>query len=106
MQMPEGIRIPIVPMTNRMLAKRALASYGLQGQTDQALEKLHELACELHHLRRGRETPGLAEAIADVLICLAQLVCHVGADVAAEAVGRKEARLKEELDAYFGKEGQ
>ena len=62
-------------MTDKELYKKALDTWGIRSQIDQAQEELNELAVALNHIKRGRSGAHdeLMSEIADVEIVLEQV---------------------------------
>lgn len=82
------------------LVKEAIHHYGAEPQTRQAMEECAELIQECNKHLRGKGTKQhLAEEIADVIICIKQLMFIYGTseqDIQDE-IDRKQMRLLERI---------
>lgn len=76
--------------------KDALDTYGIQSQSDIAIEEMSELTKAIIKNRRNPSAPAtenLLEEIADALIMLEQLTIHYGTEFISEFIQQKIIRL-------------
>lgn len=76
--------------------KDALDTYGIQSQSDIAIEEMSELTKAIIKGRRNPSVPAtenLLEEIADALIMLEQLTIHYGTEFISEFIQQKIIRL-------------
>ena len=84
-------------MTDTEVCRKAVSTWGVDNQLDQAIEECAELICAIRHHRRGRSC-SLVEEIADVEIMISQMRLIFGAGVIDAVKKAKLARLAEKLE--------
>jgi NTP pyrophosphatase (non-canonical NTP hydrolase) len=83
------------------LYRRAVEAWGAEAQMRILQEKCGELIAAINRSHRGRCTrESVAEELADVLICCAQIRLLVGSEEVEIALAGKLERLAKRLDEY------
>lgn len=77
----------------------AVAKWGVNAQTDMAIEEMGELIVAVNHYRRGREgaIDNVQEEIADVIIAMNQMKMMYGSDAVDAIIEQKLNRLEKRL---------
>lgn len=81
------------------ILSEAVAKWGVDAQTDMAIEEMGELIVAINHYRRGREggIDNVQEEIADVIIAMNQMKMMYGSDAVDAIIERKLNRLERRL---------
>ena len=94
---------------DKVLLSKAVIQYGVGPQLDQLIEEMAELMVAINHGRRHNNLyeENICEEVADVLICLNQLMIIIAHDIGdygsydyiEKLVLEKQSRLKARLEA-------
>ncbi len=85
-------------MYEGQLMKKAIETWGADAQINQTIEECAELIVSLNHFRRGRTShKNVASEMADVQICLEQMITIFGEDGFQKAYDEKLKRLERRL---------
>ncbi len=81
------------------ILSKAVAKWGVDAQTNLAIEEMGELIVAINHYRRGREgaIDNVQEEIADVIIAMNQMKMMYGSDAVDAIIERKTNRLEKRL---------
>lgn len=80
------------------ILSKAIAKWGVDAQTDMAIEEMGELIVAINHYRRGRVgIDAVQEEIADVIIAMNQMRMMYGSDAVDAIIERKTNRLEKRL---------
>lgn len=88
-------------MTERVkhILSKAVAKWGVDAQTNLAIEEMGELIVAINHYRRFRvEIDAVQEEIADVLIAMHQMTMMYGANGVEDIFNQKIERLERRLE--------
>lgn len=85
-------------MTLRQILSKAISEWGIEAQTNLAIEEMGELIVAINHYRRGRaRIAAVQEEIADVIIAMSQLAMINGEGDVQEFIEEKTKRLEKRL---------
>lgn len=85
-------------MKLRQILSRAISEWGIEAQTNLAIEEMGELIVAINHYRRGRVgMAAVQEEIADVFIAIKQLAMIYGESGVDDFVHHKTERLEQRL---------
>ena len=85
-------------MTLRQILSKAISEWGIEAQTNLAIEEMGELIVAINHHRRGRVgMDAVQEEIADVMIAMKQLAMIYGELGVDKFIEQKTQRLKQRL---------
>ena len=103
----KNYRRPHIHDVDRVLLSEAILKYGVEPQLNQLIEEMAELTVAINHGRRHNDLHeiGIVEEIADVIICLQQLIIIASHDIGDygfddyidQEISRKEERLRKRL---------
>ena len=82
----------------RFILNQAVEEFGVEKQTDLAIEEMGELIVAINHYRRGRcQIDAVQEEVADVRIAMDQLAMIYGEKEVPAIEAKKLDRLKERV---------
>ena len=85
-------------MKLRLILSKAISEWGIEAQTNLAIEEMAELTVAINHFRRGRVGMGaVQEEIADVMIAMKQLAMIYGEVGVDKFIEQKTQRLEQRL---------
>lgn len=85
-------------MTLRQILSKAISEWGIEAQTNLAIEEMGELIVAINHYRRGRAgIAAVQEEIADVIIAMSQLAMINGEEDVQKFIEEKTERLEQRL---------
>lgn len=85
-------------MTLKQILSEAICEWGIEAQTDLAIEEMGELIVAINHYRRGRVgIDSVQEEIADVMIAMKQLAMIYGEIGVDKFIKQKTQRLEQRL---------
>ena len=85
-------------MKLRQILSKAISEWGIEAQTNLAIEEMGELIVAINHHRRGRVgMDAVQEEIADVMIAMKQLAMIYGELGVDKFIEQKTQRLEQRL---------
>ena len=85
-------------MELEQILEKAISKYGIDAQTNLAIEEIGELIVAINHYRRGRVgMEAVQEEIADVMIAMRQLAMIYGKEGVSNFIKKKAERLEKRL---------
>ena len=85
-------------MKLRLILSKAISEWGIEAQTNLAIEEMGELIVAINHHRRGRVgMDAIQEEIADVMIAMKQLAMIYGELGVDKFIEQKTQRLEQRL---------
>ena len=86
-------------MELEQILEKAISKYGIDAQTNLAIEEIGELIVAINHYRRGRVgMEAVQEEIADVMIAMRQLAMIYGKEGVSDFIKRKIERLEKRVN--------
>lgn len=85
-------------MTLQQILSKAVSVFGIEAQTNLAIEEMSELIVAINHFRRGRVgMDAVQEEIADVMIAMKQLAMIYGELGVDKYIEQKTQRLEQRI---------
>ena len=85
-------------MELEQILEKAISKYGIDAQTNLAIEEMGELIVAINHNNRGRVgLEAVQEEIADVMIAMRQLAMIYGKEGVSNFIKKKAERLEKRL---------